>query len=215
MPQMSNWIGDHCTALAPELAGELAALVASIRDDRADRRPKRRQAGQQPGGRDSIRRRRISLFSSSSADLLRRPAEARAVAPQAMQDDRQLAGERELRMPHAFNVDQPPAITHVALTVQTAGCSATCWLLELMQQCRPTKPCATSHSRAVLSDEAVASVCPSGLKATDNTSSSWSPSGDKNGACMSDLAERSAGGACGLPGQACLTPPAADRAPSL
>ena len=48
-------------------------------------------------GKDTIRRRRISLFSSSSADLLRRPAEARAVAPQAMQDDRQLAGERDLR----------------------------------------------------------------------------------------------------------------------
>src|SRR5512133_4077274 len=36
-----------------------------------------------------------SRFSSSSADLLRRPPEARAVAPQAMQDDRQLAGERD------------------------------------------------------------------------------------------------------------------------
>jgi hypothetical protein len=45
----------------------------------------------------SVARRRISLFTSSSADLLRRPAEARAVAPQAMQDDRQLAGERDLR----------------------------------------------------------------------------------------------------------------------
>jgi hypothetical protein len=37
--------------------------------------------------RNTIRRRRISLFTPSFADLLRRPPEACAVAPQAMQDD--------------------------------------------------------------------------------------------------------------------------------
>src|SRR5512132_2183484 len=54
------------------------------------------------------------VFSPSSADLLRRPPEARAVAPRAMQDDRQLGRATfalvaplrlAKRMPHALNVD--------------------------------------------------------------------------------------------------------------
>src|SRR5512132_30069 len=50
-----------------------------------------------------------SRFSSSSADLLRRPPEACAVAPQAMQDDCQLAGERDLRFGGAGPLGQTHA----------------------------------------------------------------------------------------------------------
>jgi hypothetical protein len=47
--------------------------------------------------------------SSSSADLLRRSPEARAVAPYAVQDDRLLAGERALRFGGAGPLGQTHA----------------------------------------------------------------------------------------------------------